>query len=144
MCAAKVLDLGRVQLADVFQLQAQAVAQRAFGAKFVEQCFSLVKGVRRNVLALEQVAKAALNFRFGKQGQLLGSYGTNGTDCVASFLVTASTIDFIGSAAACKSESGHNWKLRFAGLTGSFADELPSEPTRLCLLGGWSVTLTAG
>ena len=40
-----VLHSGFVQLADIFQLDAQAMSQGAFGAKLIEQCFRLFEGV---------------------------------------------------------------------------------------------------
>ena len=66
------LNLRSVQLANLFQLNAQPVAKRALGSEFIEQCFGFLKSVRRNVLGLEQITKATLNFGFGKQGALLG------------------------------------------------------------------------
>ena len=69
--AAFVLSLRGVQLADLFQLDAEPMPQGAFRAKFVEQRFGLVEGLGRDFLGLEQVAKAALNLGFGKQGENL-------------------------------------------------------------------------
>jgi hypothetical protein len=60
-----------MQLADLFELDAEAMPQRAFRAKFVKQCFGLVEGVGRHILGLEQVPEAALNLGFGKQGEIL-------------------------------------------------------------------------
>jgi hypothetical protein len=60
-----------MQLADFLELDAQAMTQRAFRSKLFQQRFRPFKSVRRNVLALEQIAKTTLNFRFGKQGNLL-------------------------------------------------------------------------
>jgi hypothetical protein len=45
------------------------MTERAFRAKFVEQRFRLIEGVRRHILGLEQVTEAALNLGFGKQSE---------------------------------------------------------------------------
>jgi hypothetical protein len=54
-----------VKLANLFQLDAEAMSQRAFGPQFIEERLGLIECVWWNVLALEKIAKAALNFRFG-------------------------------------------------------------------------------
>jgi hypothetical protein len=72
-----------VHLADFFQLDAQAVPERAFRAKFVEQRFRLVKRIRRHILAFEQVAEAALNLGFGKQGENLQAASALGASALA-------------------------------------------------------------
>jgi hypothetical protein len=64
-------DLGRVELANLFQLNAQAVPQGAFRTQLFQQRLSLVESIWRNVFALKKIPKATLNFRFGKQGMLL-------------------------------------------------------------------------
>jgi hypothetical protein len=58
-----------MQLAKLFQLDAQAMPQRAFRTKFVEQGFRLVESLWRHVFAFEQTAKAALNLGFSKQDE---------------------------------------------------------------------------
>jgi len=55
-------DLGRVQLANLFQLDAQAVTKGAFRTQFVKQGLGLVECIRRNVFALKEIPKATLNF----------------------------------------------------------------------------------
>jgi hypothetical protein len=70
-CFLVLLDAGFVELADFFELDAQSVPQGAFGAKFVEQGLSLLEGVGRNVFRFKEIAKAALNLRFGEQDFLL-------------------------------------------------------------------------
>jgi hypothetical protein len=59
-----------MQLANLFELDAQPMAERAFGPQFFQQGLSFVEGVGGNILALEHVSKAALNFILGKQGDL--------------------------------------------------------------------------
>lgn len=56
-----------MHLAELFQLQTQAVPQWALGSQFVQQRLGLIEGLRRDILALEQVAKAPLHLRFSKQ-----------------------------------------------------------------------------
>jgi hypothetical protein len=58
-----------VKLANFFELDAQAVPERAFGPELVEQRLGFVERVWGNILALEQIAKATLNFGFGKQAK---------------------------------------------------------------------------
>ena len=67
------LDLGGVELANVFELNAEAVTQGALIPQLIEQGLGLVKGVGGNVFAFEQVAEAALNLRFSKQGETPGA-----------------------------------------------------------------------
>src|SRR5687767_6588506 len=57
-----------MQLADLFELQAQAVPKRALGSQLIQQRLGFVERVGRNILAFEQISKATLNFGFGKQG----------------------------------------------------------------------------
>jgi hypothetical protein len=59
-----------MHFAELFQLDAQAMSQRAFGTELVQEVFRLVKRLMRNVFALEQAAKAALNLGFGKQSEI--------------------------------------------------------------------------
>ena len=66
----RYLSLGGVELADFFQFHAQAMPQGTFRTQLFQQCFRLIKSIRRHILALEHVAKAALNFILGKQGDL--------------------------------------------------------------------------
>lgn len=47
------LDPGFVQLADFFELDAQAVPQRAFGTKLFEQRFRLIKNFNRKIFRFE-------------------------------------------------------------------------------------------
>jgi hypothetical protein len=67
------LHLSGVQLANLFELQAEAVAERTFRSQLIEQGLSSIEGVWRYVFRLEEVAKTTLNFGFGKQGELLGA-----------------------------------------------------------------------
>jgi len=57
-----------MQLADLFELQAQAMPKRALGSQLIQQRFGFLERVGRNILAFEQISKATLNFGFGKQG----------------------------------------------------------------------------
>ena len=67
----ETLHLGGVQLANLFQLNAQAVAKGAFCTQFFQQSLGLLESIRRNILTLEEISKATLNLGFGKQGKLL-------------------------------------------------------------------------
>jgi hypothetical protein len=53
-----------MELADLFQLQAQPMTKRTFRTQLIEQRFGLIECVWRNVLALEEVSKATLHFGF--------------------------------------------------------------------------------
>jgi hypothetical protein len=66
----ELAGLRRVHLAQFFELDAQPVAERALGSQFVQQAFGLIEVFERKILRLEQIAKAALNLIFGKQGSL--------------------------------------------------------------------------
>ena len=77
------LSLRGVQLADFFQLDAQAMPERAFRTKFVEQRFRLVERIWRHILAFEHIAEAALNLGFGKQGENLQAAGALGASASA-------------------------------------------------------------
>jgi hypothetical protein len=59
-----------VQLANLFQLDAEPMAERTFGSQFFQQGFGLIERIWGNILAFEQVSEAALNFILGKQGDL--------------------------------------------------------------------------
>jgi hypothetical protein len=61
-----------MQLANLFQLDAEPVPERTFRTQLIEQRFCFFEGVWRNVFALEEISKTTLNFGFGKQGELLG------------------------------------------------------------------------
>jgi hypothetical protein len=66
-----------MQLANLFQLNAEPVTERAFRPEFIEQGFCPFEGVGRNVFALKEISETTLNFRFGKQGELLGAAKKN-------------------------------------------------------------------
>jgi len=68
-----------VQLANFFELDAQPMAEGAFGPQFFQQGLGFVKRVWGNILAFEQVSEAALNFILGKQGDLLLDVPQSGT-----------------------------------------------------------------
>jgi len=60
-----------LQLAEMLQFIAEAMAQRAFGAQFVEQDFGF-GDIFAGDLALEQTRPASYNFLLGKHAQPLG------------------------------------------------------------------------
>jgi hypothetical protein len=53
------------------------MTKRTFGPQLVKQSFSLLEHVGRELFTLEEIAKTALNFRFGKQGDLPGNGTTH-------------------------------------------------------------------
>jgi len=71
----------RVQLADFFELDTQAVAERTLGPQFFQKGLGLIECVWGNILAFEQVSEAALNFILGEQGDLPLRVPQSGTSC---------------------------------------------------------------
>jgi hypothetical protein len=66
----ELAGLGRAHFAEFFELNAQPMAERALGSQFFQQVFCFVEVFGGEILRLEQIAKAALNLIFGKQGSL--------------------------------------------------------------------------